>query len=142
MTTPIPRWFLPICAMGMLAVGRVFAAEPEANGPLCKGDALLIHIEGIGGGLPAYREIVDSDGNIKLPFLQLMAAAGKAIPALEADMAAAYAAAGLATNAVVHITFITHFEPPPARANLVRIENPRRPVPAAEGLPPPPADIP
>lgn len=126
-------------AFGLLGAGLRPAAAEETGpaGPLRKGDALLIRIEGLGHGLPAYREIVDSDGNIKLPFLHLLPAAGKEIPALETEMAAAYAAAGLATNAGVEVTFITHFEPPPNRANLVRIENPRQPVPAANGLPPP-----
>lgn len=136
-----PAWprLLLFGVFGLLGAGLFPAAAAEAgtNGPLRKGDALLIRIEGIGRGLPAYREIVDSDGNIKLPFLHLLTAAGQEIPALEAEMAAAYAASGLATNAAVEVTFITHFEPPPDRANLVRIENPRQPVPAANGLPPP-----
>ena len=60
------------------------AEEPGAALPLRKGDALLVHIEGLGGGLPEYREIVDSDGQIELPFLGMVAAAGKT-PAAVAD---------------------------------------------------------
>ena len=50
-------------------------------------------------------------------------------------MAAAYAQAGLATNAAVHVTFAAHFEPPPARSNLVRVQDPRRPAPATNAFP-------
>jgi len=108
-------------------------ASPPAA-PLRPGDALLIHIEGVGGGIPEYREIVDSDGQIEMPFLGFLPAAGKLPAAVEAEMGQAYAQ--IATNAVVHITFVTHFEPPPARATLVRSQDPRRPVPAPT---PPPA---
>ena len=108
--------------------------DPPPPDTLRPGDALLVRIENLGGRLPAYREIVDSDGDIELPFLGMMPAAGKSIPALEADMAAAYAAARLASNAAVQIRFITHFDPAPDRATLVRAESPRIPVPAS--LPP------
>ena len=123
----------------LLAVAATaFAADDApAAGPLRPGDALLVRIEGLGGNLPAYREIVDSDGQIELPFLGLIAAAGKTPDATAADMAAAYAQAELATQAVVRIEIVTHFEPPPARATLKRAEDPRQPVPAA-GVPPAP----
>ena len=122
----------------LLAVAATaFAADDApAAGPLRPGDALLVRIEGLGGNLPAYREIVDSDGQIELPFLGLIAAAGKTPDATAADMAAAYAQAELATQAVVRIEIVTHFEPPP-RATLKRAEDPRQPVPAA-GVPPAP----
>jgi protein involved in polysaccharide export with SLBB domain len=110
--------------------------DPPAPDILRPGDALFVRIDRLGGHLPAYREIVDSDGDIELPFLGMMAAAGKSIPALEADMAAAYATARLASNAAVQIRFITHFDPAPDRATLVRAESPRIPVPAP--LPPAP----
>ena len=110
--------------------------DPPAPETLRPGDALFVRIDRLGGHLPAYREIVDSDGDIELPFLGMMAAAGKSIPALEADMAAAYATARLASNAAVQIRFITHFDPAPDRATLVRAESPRIPVPAP--LPPAP----
>jgi len=109
--------------------------QPAPPAALSKGDAVFVRIEGIGGGLPEYREIVDSDGRVELPFLGFHAAEGKSIPVLEAEMAAAYAQAGLATNASVHITYAAHFEPPPARSNLVRVQDPRRPAPATNAIP-------
>lgn len=131
--TSIPRFFL-CCAVALCAAPRFVTAEEGAAAAvpasLNKGDALLIRIEGMGGGLPEYREIVDSDGNIDLPFLGFHLAEGKSIPSLEAEMAAAYVEANLATTASVRITYATHFEPPPDRANLVRAQDPRRPVPA------------
>lgn len=111
--------------------------DPPPPDTLRPGDALFVRIENLGGRLPAYREIVDSDGDIELPFLGMMPAAGKSIPALEADMAAAYAAARLASNAAVQIRFITHFDPAPDRASLVRSESPRIPVPAPDAFLPP-----
>lgn len=105
-----------------------FAADFPADAPLRKGDALLIRIEGVGGGIPEYREIVDSDGNVEMPFLGFLAAVDKRPTELAAEMAQAYAP--IATGVVVHVTFVTHFEPPPARQTLVRSEDPRRPVPA------------
>lgn len=111
--------------------------DPPAPDILRPGDALFVRIDRLGGHLPAYREIVDSDGDIELPFLGMMPAAGKSIPALEADMAAAYATARLASNAAVQIRFITHFDPAPDRATLVRAESPRIPVPAPDAFLPP-----
>lgn len=111
--------------------------DPPPPDTLRPGDALFVRIENLGGRLPAYREIVDSDGDIELPFLGMMSAAGKSIPSLEADMAAAYAAARLASNAAVRIRFITHFDPAPDRASLVRSESPRIPVPAPDAFLPP-----
>ena len=113
------------------------AEEPGAVLPLRKGDALLVRIEGLGGGLPEYREIVDSDGQIELPFLGMVAAAGKTPAAVADGMATAYAEARLATQAVVRIELVTHFEPPPARATLNRAVDPRRPVPAVAPAPAP-----
>jgi hypothetical protein len=103
--------------------------------PLRKGDALLVRIEGLGGGLPEYREIVDSDGNIELPFLGFLPADGKTIRRLEAEMAAAYATARLATNAAVQITSSPISTPPRPRDPRPRPKDPRRPVPAAD-IPP------
>jgi protein involved in polysaccharide export with SLBB domain len=118
-----------LCAALLLGLGfSAAAADAPAHAPLRKGDALLIRIEGVGGGIPEYREIVDSDGNVEMPFLGFLSAVDKRPAELEAEMAKAYAT--LATGAVVHVTFITHFEPPPARQTLVRSEDPRRPVPA------------
>ena len=119
--------------------GRLSAAD--APPPLRKGDALLVRIDGLGDGLPEYREIVDSDGQIELPFLGMIAAEGKTPPGLAAEMAAAYAEARLSTNAAVSITFATHFDPPPHRSVLVRSQDPRRPVPA-DDLPAAPAPAP
>ena len=90
--------------------------DPPAPDILRPGDALFVRIDRLGGHLPAYREIVDSDGDIELPVLGMMAAA--------------YATARLASNAAIRLTFITHFEPPPDREALVRVQDPRRPAPA------------
>lgn len=130
-------------AARLILVAALFLrAEPlfavDAPPALRKGDALLVRIEGLGGGLPEYREIVDSDGRVELPFIGFHAAEGKTLPELAAEMAAAYAAAGLASNASVQITFATHFDPPPQRSVLIRAQDPRRPVPVADPLSPPP----
>ena len=103
--------------------------------PLRKGDALLVRIEGLGGGLPEYREIVDSEGNIEVPFLGFLSADGKTPAAVETEMAASYAEARLATQANVRIAVVTHFDPPPERSVLIRSEDPRRPVPAPTAPP-------
>ena len=118
-----------LAGVGVVPAG---AGEPEASVPaaLQPGDALLIRIEGLGGGLPEYREIVDSDGRIELPYLGFLDVEGRTLPAVEAAMAAAYAESKLATNAAVRLTYVTHFDPPPQRANLIRAEDPRVPVPA------------
>ena len=125
---------LPLFARtaALLLLSAPFAGAETNAVPLLKGDAILVRIDGVGGGLPEYREIVDSQGNVEVPFLGLMAAAGKIPAALETEMAAAYATAGLSANASVRITLVTHFEPPPDREKLVRIQDPRRPAPAAE----------
>ena len=112
---------------------------PPAPETLRPGDALYVSISGVGGGLPEYREVVDRDGQIELPYLGLIAAAGQSIPALEAAMAAAYAEARLGTNPAVRIGYVWHFEPAPDRADLNRAEDPRRPVPVAGPPPVPPA---
>ncbi len=124
-----------LCLLAALVL-RAGAENGDSNAPafLRKGDALLVRIANLGGELPAYREIVDSEGRIQLPFLGFFSAEGKTLAATAAEMAAAYANANLATNALVHLEYVTHFEPPPDRANLVRVEDPRRPAPA-----PPPA---
>ena len=114
---------------------------PPAPETLRPGDALYVSIAGVGGGLPEYREVVDRDGQIELPYLGLITAAGQSIPALEAAMAAAYAEARLGTNPAVRISYVWHFEPAPNRADLNRAEDPRRPVPVA-GPPPAPAPAP
>lgn len=111
------------------------AQEPPAtNAPLAKGDALLVRIDGLGGGLPEYREIVDSDGNIELPFIGLIPAEGKWPTTVATQMAAAYSNAGISTSATVTISYVMHFPQPPARTNLVRIRDPRQPVPAQPEL--------
>ncbi len=99
------------------------------------GDALLIQIENVGGGLPAYREIVDSDGQIEVPYLGMLHAAGKSLATLQSDIATAYADSRLATDAAVHIRLVTHFEPPPNRETLIRSTPPRRPV-RLDAIPP------
>lgn len=144
MNRPPPRPTIPgaafLLAAAFLLTSCLSAAaqdDPPPPDTLRPGDALFVRIENLGGRLPAYREIVDSDGDIELPFLGMMPAAGKSIPALEADMAAAYAAARLASNAAVQIRFITHFDPAPDRATLVRAESPRIPVPAPDAFLPP-----
>ena len=122
---------LLLCAAALSSRAESPAGEPApAPVPLRKGDALLVRIEGLGGGLPEYREIVDRDGNIEVPFLGFLSADGKLPAAIEAEMAASYAEARLGTTAVVRITLVTHFDPPPERAVLIRSEDPRRPVPA------------
>lgn len=109
-------------------------ADAETNAPalLRRGDALLVHIENLGGELPEYREIVDSEGRIELPFLGFFHAEGKSLAAVAAEMAEAYANAKLSSNATVRLSFITHFDPAPDRSNLVRIQDPRRPVAAVD----------
>ena len=119
-------------AVRLAAAGDPPPAPPSA---LSKGDAFFVRIEGIGGRLPEYREIVDSDGRVELPFLGFHAAEGKSIPVLETEMAAAYSTANLATAASVRITYATHFDPPPARSNLVRVQDPRRPASATNAFP-------
>ena len=108
------------------------AAQAQPPETLRKGDALLIRIDRVGGGIPEYREIVDSDGQIEMPFLGFLAVESQTIAAVETQMATSYDDARLSSNAAVHISSVTHFEPPPPRANLVRIQDPRRPVPAAK----------
>lgn len=127
-----------LCTLLLLCAAPRFApAEEDAPAavpaPLNKGDALLIRIEGLGGGLPEYREVVDSDGNIELPFLGFLSADGKLPAALAAEMSAAYSNAKLSATSSVQITFVTHFDPPPSRTNLVRSQDPRRPIPAPGG---------
>jgi protein involved in polysaccharide export with SLBB domain len=144
MNRPPPRPTIPGAAF-LLAAALLMPLCPPASAEedppppdtLRPGDALLVRIENLGGHLPAYREIVDSEGDVELPFLGMMSAAGKSIPVLEADMAAAYATARLASNAAVRIRFITHFDPAPDRATLVRAESPRIPVPAPDAFLPP-----
>lgn len=121
-----------LCLFSVLALRAAAAEAGDTNAPafLRPGDALLVRIANLGGELPEYREIVDSDGRIELPFLGFFSAEGKTIAATEAEMAAAYANAKLSTNATVRMEYITHFEPPPARTNLFRFQDPRRPVPA------------
>jgi len=128
-----------LCALALAAgllLGAARAQDPAPPAALRPGDALLVRIDNLGGGLPAYREVVDSDGQVELPYLGMIRAAGKSIPELEAGMASAYANARLASNAVVTLSYVAHFDPPPDRANLVRAEDPRIPVPAP--LPPAP----
>ena len=118
-----------LTALLLLPIASSHAQSPT---PLRKGDALLIRIDRVGGGIPEYREIVDSDGQIEMPFLGFLSVENKTLAAVETEMADSYNTARLSTNAAVHVSFITHFEPPPSRSNLVRIQDPRRPVPASE----------
>ena len=115
-------------ALLLPAAARAQDASPPPDG-LHKGDALLVRIQGVGGGIPEYREVVDSEGRIEIPFLGYLAAEGKSADVVAAEMADSYLRAGLATNAEIRFTYVTHFEPPPARTNLIRIQDPRRPVP-------------
>ena len=137
MPFPLPRLAAALLLGAALAAGAAEppppAAEPPA--PLRPGAAQLGRLDGFGGKLPAYREVVDRAGQIELPYLGMVDAAGKSIPAVEAEMAAAYAHARLSTDAVVRLTFIAHFSPAPERSELVRAHETRRPVPAAEAFP-------
>ncbi len=140
-----PNLCLLFCAALWSCAALSSPAEDEsiadATEPLNKGDAILIRIDGVGGGIPTYREIVDADGNIELPYLGFLPADGKLPADLEAEMADAYADARLSTNASAHITYVTHFNPPPDRETLRRSGDPRQPVPApttSEVLPTPP----
>jgi protein involved in polysaccharide export with SLBB domain len=125
---------LSVLGLFAWAGGAAGQAAPNAPAVLTPGDALMVRISNLGGELPEYREIVDREGRIELPFLGFLAVAGQSLAAVEAEMAAAYARAKLSTNAVVRLEYVTHFDPPPDRANLVRIEDPRQPALAA---PPP-----
>jgi protein involved in polysaccharide export with SLBB domain len=130
-----PRARLPLALAALL--GLAFAANLRAQLPaqappdvLAPGDAMVVRIDNLGGrGLPAYREIVDSEGRIELPYLGMIDAAGKSLPALQEAMAAAYAAARIADEAVVHLTYVARFSPAPARDDLVRAHPARRPAP-------------
>ena len=124
-----------ICALFLCFVAGFSSRAESPPESLRKGDALFIRIEGLGGNLPEYREIVDSNGQIELPFLGFHVAEGKSIPALEAEMAAAYSTANIATRASERINYAAHFEPPPARSTLVRVQDPRRPAPATNAFP-------
>lgn len=134
--------WMPIAVLGLL-VFRSAAAQDLSATPkeplLQKGDGMLVQIEQVGGHIPSYREIVDSDGHIQLPFLGLMPAAGKTVSDLTREMEEAYAAAGLSTNAEVTLQVITHFDPPPEREKLVRSSSSRRPMPVSD-IPPVPLE--
>lgn len=130
----VTKLWIPLAALVLALASPGQAQEQDEPAPapaqLSKGDGMLIHIAGVGGDLPTYREIVDSQGNIDLPFLGPLAAEGKSLSALEAEIAAAYANAKLGPSPTVTITYVTHFDPPPDRSRLVRIQDPRQPVPA------------
>jgi len=114
-----------------MALGAVAQSTPIADptAPLSNGDALLIAVEGVGQhGIPAFREIVDSDGNILLPFIGLLPATGQTPEALGAAIAAQYVEAQLATDARATVTPVLHFDPAPPRSSLVRSASPLRPV--------------
>ncbi len=108
---------------------------PSPYAPISKGDAMLIRIENVGGGIPEYREIVDSDGDIKLPFLGMMSAVGKTKANLATEIAEAYLTARLSTNTAVQLRIVNHFDPPPDRDTLVRTQDPRRPTPIQSDTP-------
>ncbi len=118
-------------ALLALAAGAAAQSTPIADpaAPLAKGDAVLISVEGVGQhGIPAFREIVDSDGNILLPFIGLLSATGQTPEALGDAIAAQYVEAQLASDARATVTPVLHFEPAPPRSSLVRSASPRRPV--------------
>ena len=121
--------FLVLLTTLSFAITTSHAQSPT---PLRKGDALVIRIDRVGGGIPEYREIVDSDGQIEMPFIGFLSVENKTLAAVETEMANSYKTAHLSSTATVHLSLITHFEPPPPRSNLVRIQDPRRPVPASE----------
>ena len=121
-----------VAALGALLLLPPHPLRAQSPAPLRPGDALLVRIENLGGGLPEYREVVDSEGRIELPYLGTIAAAGKTPAELAAEMANAYLSARLSSNAIAHLSFVTHCEPPPDRSNLVRSQDPRRPVPVGE----------
>jgi len=130
---------LSLLLLGCVIPGWVHADDeftPSAYTPISKGDAMLIRIENVGGGIPEYREIVDSDGNIKLPFIGLLSAVGKTTTDLATEIATTYDTTNLSTNTKVHLTVVTRFDPPPERKTLIRAEDPRQLVPA----PPPPTN--
>ena len=61
------RLVLFLAAVVLGAGGFARADEPaDAAAPavLRPGDALLVRIDPLGGGLPEYREVIDSDGNV------------------------------------------------------------------------------
>lgn len=69
----VKKAWIPFAALvlALASPGRAQEQDEPAPAPaqLSKGDGMLIHIAGVGGDLPTYREIVDSQGNIDLPFL-------------------------------------------------------------------------
>ena len=132
MNLPPPFRLSFLTLLTALSLLGAATAQDQLPTTLRKGDAMVIRIDRVGGGIPEFRDIVDSDGQIEMPFIGFLSVENQTIASVEAEMASAYATARLATNAAVHITYITHFEPPPPRSNLVRIQDPRRPVPASE----------
>ena len=80
MTFPAP---LRAGTLALLLLGGGAAAPAQTPETLRKGDALLIRIDRVGGGIPEYREIVDSDGQIEMPFLGFLAAESQTIAAVE-----------------------------------------------------------
>jgi len=128
-SSPVYSSFLWLVTLLLFALATSHAQPPDT---LRKGDALIIRIDRVGGGIPEYREIVDSDGQIEMPFLGFLSVENKTIASVETEMASAYFTARLSSNAAVHLSYITHFDTPPARSNLVRIQDPRRPVPAPQ----------
>lgn len=118
------------------ARGGSAAAVPveDVNAPLTPGDAIVVEVEGVGQtGIPPFREIVDSDGNILLPFAGMLRATGLTPQQLADDIASRYAESGLASPGAVAATVepVMHFDPPPERALLRRAASPLRPVPVA-----------
>lgn len=134
------RPLLRLAAAFLLAAAGFAAAQdplPSPPAALSPGDALLVRIGNVGGGIPPYRDIVDRDGRIEMPFLGFLHVEGQTVAEVEAGMAAAFAEARLSTNAAVRITYVAHFDPPPDRETLIRTQDPRRPVPAGQALPAP-----
>lgn len=118
----------------LLPGGAAFGQlHTEQQLPLQKGDGILVRIADLGtGSLPAYREVVDDQGAIEVPYVGLLIVEGLTPRQSAEKMQTTYATAGFATQAQVEITYVTHFEPPPARESLRRNADPRQPTPAVD----------
>ncbi len=118
-------------AVLILSAGMLSAEQPSTNAVLRKGDALMVKLVGIANNpMPEYREIVDSDGCIELPYLnRYLSVEGLSRNEAASQMADAYRTAGISSNVTVQLTPIFHFEQAPERSSLVRAHGLRVPVP-------------
>lgn len=116
----LPGLLLAACLSGLLMPVPAGAQTANLTKVLIAGDALLVKIDGLGGDLPEYREVVDKDGNIELPFVGMLNVAGKTVEAVQDEMADAYRRTELSSGATVRITWVTHFNRPPERERLQR----------------------